>query len=307
MTTPIVRAVKQQLGVELHFVTMKRFEGLLIHNPYVDQLFTLDDNYPQLINSLKQHQYDLVLDLHKSLRSRRITNSLKVKSVRFDKINIKKWLMVNLKIDRLPRMHLVDRYFKAFGSIGIQNDGKGLDYFFSPTNTFKEDLSLPVHYYVLVLGATYETKRIPTSLWIDIINKSDRPLILIGGNDVLSLSNQLMKIDSSSEIINYCGKINIEASAYIIQNSDKVISGDTGMMHIAAALQKPIISIWGNTIPAFGMYPYYGLRDDLNTTIEVEHLSCRPCSKIGYNKCPKGHFKCMNDIRIEDIQPLISE
>ena len=68
------------------------------------------------------------------------------------------------------------------------------------------------------------------------------------------------------------------------------------MMHIAAAFQKEIVSIWGNTIPEFGMYPFYKKGINLNTTIQVEHLSCRPCSKIGFEKCPKGHFKCMQEI-----------
>jgi ADP-heptose:LPS heptosyltransferase len=66
------------------------------------------------------------------------------------------------------------------------------------------------------------------------------------------------------------------------------------MMHIAAAFKKKIYSVWGNTIPAFGMTPY--LADDKLKIIEVENLSCRPCTKIGFEKCPKGHFDCMQKI-----------
>ena len=74
-------------------------------------------------------------------------------------------------------------------------------------------------------------------------------------------------------------------------------------MHIAAAFKKPIISVWGNTVPEFGMAPYYGRSEIRNQKFEILNLSCRPCSKIGYKKCPKGHFKCMNEIDISVITP----
>ena len=66
------------------------------------------------------------------------------------------------------------------------------------------------------------------------------------------------------------------------------------MMHIAAAFGKKIISVWGNTVPELGMYPY--LPGEGSRLIQVNNLKCRPCSKIGYMECPKGHFRCMNDI-----------
>ena len=91
-----------------------------------------------------------------------------------------------------------------------------------------------------------------------------------------------------------CGKVNLQVSAQLIHFSNRVITGDTGMMHIAAAYQKQIVTLWGNTIPEFGMYPFYGSKNKKkNTNLEVTGLSCRPCSKLGYDKCPKGHFKCM--------------
>jgi ADP-heptose:LPS heptosyltransferase len=78
-------------------------------------------------------------------------------------------------------------------------------------------------------------------------------------------------------------------------------------MHIAAAFKRPVISLWGNTVPSFGMYPYYG-ENFLNRQqrkaydiLEVNKLWCRPCSKIGYNKCPLGHFKCMEKIQVEEV------
>jgi ADP-heptose:LPS heptosyltransferase len=88
-------------------------------------------------------------------------------------------------------------------------------------------------------------------------------------------------------------------------------------MHVAAAYKRPLISLWGNTVPAFGMYPYYGSKF-LQATgarknelpydiIEINNLRCRPCSKIGYDACPLGHFKCMENIDPAQVVARIRE
>jgi ADP-heptose:LPS heptosyltransferase len=100
-------------------------------------------------------------------------------------------------------------------------------------------------------------------------------------------------------LINTCGQYTINQSASIIEQAEWVVSSDTGLMHIAAAFNKKIISIWGNTIPEFGMAPY--LPNLENKILEVKNLGCRPCSKLGFKKCPKGHFKCMNNIDVSEL------
>jgi len=102
-------------------------------------------------------------------------------------------------------------------------------------------------------------------------------------------------------VLNLCGKLSLHQSASIIQQADAVLTNDTGLMHIAAALHKPIVSVWGNTVPELGMYPYMPTRKNLSKIIEIKGLSCRPCSKIGFEKCPKGHFKCMMDIDAVEV------
>ncbi|RMG79222.1 MAG: glycosyl transferase, partial [Bacteroidetes bacterium] len=99
---------------------------------------------------------------------------------------------------------------------------------------------------------------------------------------------------SGSHVFNACGKLSVHKSADAIRQSLKVITHDTGMMHIAAAFNKPMASIWGNTIPEFGMYPYMPANPDRYKIFEVKGLKCRPCSKLGYRQCPKKHFYCMN-------------
>ena len=117
------------------------------------------------------------------------------------------------------------------------------------------------------------------------------PIILLGGSSDSQVAREIIPYSKSNEIIDFCGKLSLNQSAFVVKKSEVVISHDTGLMHIAAAYNKKIISIWGNTIPEFGMYPY--MSDSRSKIFEVKDLSCRPCSKIGFNKCPKKHFKCM--------------
>jgi ADP-heptose:LPS heptosyltransferase len=108
---------------------------------------------------------------------------------------------------------------------------------------------------------------------------------------------------TTTPIYNVCGTLALAGSAWVIKGADAVITPDTGMMHIAAAFNKRVISVWGNTIPAFGMYPFLPNHEQSYLS-EVKGLSCRPCSKIGYAKCPKGHFNCMEQ---QDIPTIIAK
>ncbi|HUM45662.1 MAG TPA: glycosyltransferase family 9 protein, partial [Chitinophagales bacterium] len=106
-------------------------------------------------------------------------------------------------------------------------------------------------------------------------------------------------------IFNGCGKFSLNQSASLLKSARLVITHDTGLMHIAAALRKKIISVWGNTVPEFGMYPYYGTAVHQEGIVQIQGLPCRPCSKIGFEKCPKGHFRCMQLIDENEIVKMV--
>ena len=132
LTTPIVRCIKQQLeGVEVHYLTKDQFKTVLESNPYIDKLICIDkeNDIAGVMKILKAEGYDYIIDLHKNIRTFRVKMKLKVPSFTFNKLNVEKWLLVKLKINILPKVHIVDRYFKAVKSLGVVNDNKGLDYF----------------------------------------------------------------------------------------------------------------------------------------------------------------------------------
>ena len=289
--------------VEIHYLTKKTFAGLLINNPYISKVHCLETNLNDTIDILQKENFDCIIDLHKNIRTFRVKMKLKVPSFTFNKLNIEKWLLVKLKINVLPKVHIVDRYFKAVKSLGVVNDNKGLDYFIDEKDKVN---SLPEAfqkgYIAIVTGGKHVTKQIPENILIKICNNINTPIILLGGKEDFDKTELVRTKSTNKDIMNACGSYNINQSASIIEQAAKVITGDTGLMHIAAAFKKEIISLWGNTVPEFGMYPYLPKGEENKSTImEVKGLSCRPCSKLGYDKCPIQHFNCMNLINIDTI------
>ncbi|MFT6167062.1 MAG: heptosyltransferase-2 [Vicingaceae bacterium] len=305
LTTPVIRCLKKQLEgeVEIHYLTKKSYKSLLENNPYVTKIHSIEKSTNEVIEVLQKEGFDYVVDLHKNLRSSRVKRKLEGLSFSFDKLNWQKWLLVNLKINRMPKIHIVDRYLRSVKALGIENDGDGLDYFIRKEIEEKQLLptSFPKSYIALVLGATHATKRLPDEKFKELVSLLHQPIVLIGGKEDANLGIVIEKIDAN-RIFNAAGKMSLDESAALIKGAASVITHDTGMMHIAAAFQKKIISIWGNTVPDFGMYPY--LNKDNRTSfkvIENNKLNCRPCSKIGFDNCPKVHFKCMNEINLKEI------
>jgi ADP-heptose:LPS heptosyltransferase len=311
LTSPIIRCIKQQIkNSEVHYITKKPFASLLESNPYADKIYSIEKNVKEVSAQLKKENYDFVVDLHHNLRSAQVKAVLGKKSKSFSKLNIEKWLMVNMRINKLPHTHIVDRYFETVKSLGIINDSKGLDYFI-PQKDEIDLTTLPGKfqngYIGFVIGAKYFTKQLPKEKIISIIKKIDQPVILLGGKEDAEKGEAILSVIShESLVINACGKHNLNQSASLVRQAKKIITNDTGLMHIAAAFKKEIVSVWGNTIPEFGMSPYYGKTEIRNLKSEIRNLSCRPCSKLGYAKCPKKHFKCMHEINEEEIVKFVN-
>ena len=302
LTTPVIRCLKKQVpDAEIHFLTKNVFRSVVEHNPYIDKLHVLAHSWELMIEELKTEGYDYIIDLHHNRRTLRLKHALKIKSFSFYKLNIQKYLLTAFKINLLPNLHIVDRYLKTVESFGVKNDGAGLDYFIEKDEETKlKDIPASHHagYIACVIGAAHLTKRWPVHKWKEFCTALDHPIILLGGKEDTVNGDEIAAVDDI-KIYNACGKFKLNESADLVKKAKLIITNDTGLMHIAAAFKKPIISLWGNTVPAFGMTAYYGNGTAADLIVETKKLWCRPCSKIGYNKCPLGHFKCM-----EKISPL---
>ena len=278
-------------------------------NPYVHKIHLLQDDWGKMIAQLKEENFDYIIDLHNNLRTLRVKKDLKIPSFSFNKLNIQKLIFVKLKWNVMPKnLHIIDRYMETVQSFGVQNDGKGMDYFIPKDQEINEkDIPASHHlgYIAIVIGASYFTKKLPVYKLQELCRAIDHPIILLGAKEESAEGELIASVDPI-KVYNACGKFSLHESADLVRKSKLVIAHDTGLMHIAAALKKPVIAIWGSTTPSFGMVPYYGENylaghaqpyDD----VQVHKLWCRPCTKFGRKKCPQGHFKCMKKISIEEV------
>lgn len=306
LTTPVIRCLKQQYpGAEIHYVVKKKFADVLKHNPYIDQLHLLDNNLDELVLRFKAERFDYIIDLHKTIRSYLLRIKLRRPVLTFRKLSIEKFLMNKFRINLLPKnTHIVERNLAAVKSIGVENDHKPVDYFISPSEEV-QITTLPEAfqsgYIAFVIGGQHFTKRLPVEKIIGICRGINLPVLLLGGPEDIESGDRIQQA-LPEKVLNTCGRYALNQSVSLLKNANSVIAHDTGLMHIAGAFNKPIVSVWGGTSSElFGVWPYL---NNKQSEAVVKGLPCRPCSNFGLSKCPKGHFRCMVD---QDEEFIIRE
>jgi ADP-heptose:LPS heptosyltransferase len=312
LTTPVLRCLKNQLdGVEIHYLTKTKFKALVESNPNIDKVITIERSIDEVMSDLKSENYDRVIDLHNNVRTLALKRKLGKPNESFNKLNVQKWLLVNFKVNRMPKVHIVDRYMETVKSLGVLKDNLPCEFYISPENGIdvKTRFSIePKQFVAVAIGAQFATKTLPTSQLVKILSKINAPIVLLGGKEDVEKANEIIAGLKDANIQNLCGKLNLQQSASVVQQGRVLLAHDTGLMHIASCFEVPVVSVWGNTVPELGMYPYYPQKPDLFSIHEVKNLSCRPCSKIGFQSCPKKHFKCMMeqdlDGIVEDIKSI---
>jgi heptosyltransferase-2 len=207
---------------------------------------------------------------------------------------------------------VADRYIEPVGTYGIENDAQGLEIFIPDETMYKVSgkmSSLKLHMYEKVVGfcpsSKHATKRWPEERFIEagirLVRELKATIILFGGkNDTVlctAIANGINKKSEGACAIGYSDQFSLLETAAAMQFCDVIVTNDSGLMHIAAAMKKKVIAIFGSTVREFGFFPV----GTENIVIERKGLYCRPCSHIGRSNCPEGHFRCMNEIQVDDI------
>lgn len=307
LTTPVVRCLKKQLYGEskIHYLVKKQFVPVLEGNPYIDVIHVLDNNADSIIKELIKEDFHYIIDLHKNIRSLYFRKKLKALTFTIRKLNIEKWILVNFKIDLLPELHIVDRYFEAVKALGIKNDLEGIDFFLSPTD-FVDTLTEFGHekntFIAFAIGGAHSGKKLSSERISELCGILAFPIILVGGKEDEELGNKIA--EKLAHVSSACGKLTIKQSASVIEQASLVICHDSGMMHIASAFKKKIISIWGATVPKFGMYPYLPHPDSV--MIQADHLKFRPTSKLG-NRNSKKERRTTDEIDLNRIKEAVEK
>lgn len=317
LASPVFRCLKKQLeNAEIHFLTKDSFKAVTIANPYIDKFFYLKDDLDVVIGELKTEQYDYVIDLHKNFRSIKVKKALNTTTYTIDKLIVQKFLLTTLHLNFMPKRHITTRSLDTLKPLGVHDDGLGLDYFI-PEQDHISDNDLPTShvlgYIAIVIGASYNTKKLPIHKLQELCSKINYPIILLGGKGDTLSGEAIASIDPV-KIYNSCGKFNLNESADIVQKAKLVISHDTGLQYIACAFKKQILAIWGGTSPKLAVEPYYGARymagrheSPYENILAKGGLWCQPCSKYGKKRCPLGHFSCMEKQDMNLIAAKVKE
>lgn len=248
----------------------------------------------------EQGPYDYIIDLHNNHRSRLIRFRLKGKKIVYRKENLHKWLTIVTKRNQMSSRHVVDRYMRAIAPLGIIADNIGLELDLPPslnTNSLKTksfdgisiDSLLAKPYAIVACGAQHATKRIPPTHIATLCSLLESPVLLVGdAGDRRRIEDAAVTFGTN--VVNLCGKTSLLESAALIRDAAVVVTPDSSMMHFAAAFRRNIVAVWGATVPQFGFSAYA----TTHTDCQVEGLRCRPCSRMGTERCPLGHFDCMH-------------
>jgi ADP-heptose:LPS heptosyltransferase len=307
----LIRGLKVQLEAHVVLLTTREGKSTIEENPYVDESFVF--SIPAL-KQLTRYTFDYIVDLDNTAISWLLTVVLKGKVLRFNSQKFFSFLLTKFKIDKFPTRNLSDQFMDTARHLGLKDDEMRLDYFIPYKYEVPVDwLPIPFqkNYVVFCISAAYKTRQLPLNKMIEVCDRINKPVILLGGVDDVETGNSIGNFFSKNEsvhfeeglkalnkktmVYNACGKFNFHQQASLIKKATYVFTFDNDYMPLASAFGRETFCIYGNTVLSFGRYPF----QTRFTILENNKLTCRPCSTKGYEKCPLGHFKCMNEISLD--------
>ena len=292
LTTPVLRALKKKFPEsEIDFLTRESYADAINFNQNLNDVLLYEnyENIKELINVLQNKNYNFVVDLQNNFRSREVTSSLDIKRYKYKKSNIKKFLLVNLKINLLKNYKTIpEKYVEAIPDLHL--DKNGLELFIPQNiNSYIEGSN----FIGFCPGSRHYTKMWLEEYFVELGNKLSAEgynVVLFGGESDIEVCNRISNKILGS--VNLSNKNKLLQTAVDMKMCKLILCNDSGLMHTATAVGVPVVAMFGSTVKEFGFSPY----NSNSLIIENNSLSCRPCSHIGRDKCPKKHFRCMREL-----------
>ncbi len=325
LSSPLLRVLRKSVGnnARVDFVVRKEYAELVqySHHLSIVREYDIETGYKglqELAKQLRAEKYDLVVDIHDSIRTKLLRVACNANDVVvMDKRKFERWLLVNLKRNAYDdNLTVAERYIETVEKYGIKNDDKGLEIFIPDSTLFEisgKMGKLRLNQFEKVIGvcpgSKHFTKRWQKEKFAEVAARAAKnfnaKILLFGGEDEKEdcefVREEVARRVSEKSATNFAGEFSLLESAAALEFCDVVVTNDSGLMHLAAAKQKKIVAIFGSTVKEFGFAPY----GTESVVIENNNLACRPCTHIGRKDCPKGHFKCMEDIGVEEVYEVV--
>ncbi len=308
LTSPFIRQTRIAFPeAQIDYIVKKQFSELLIFNPHIDNVCSLgtskkNEKMTELRKKIKKQKYDLIFDLHNNFRSNWLTNGLSKRKIKKDKFN--RALLVYTGLNRYRQVTPIPlRYLQTGKKAGIKDDGNGLDLFWP--NRYEQladriiaQIKTSAGFFALAPGAAHFSKRWPIERFRELIehilSKTQSAIIILGSKKEQA---ELGSLVIDPKVMNLAGKLSLLESATILNRARGLVTNDSGLMHMASAVQTPLVALFGSTVKELGFFPFRCK----HVVLEKADLNCRPCSHIGRKDCPKKHFKCMLDLSTEMV------
>ena len=282
---------------EIHFLVKQKYKQLLEVVPYINKIITVSssDSILAIRKQLIFNHYDLVFDLSNHLKTFILTLFLRSRKIRFKKDYFKKFLLVYFKINFFK--DIIPVYKKYL--LTLSKVTHNVSYNFVP---LLENLKLPnllsYKYIVLAPSSGHFTKTYPKEMFEKIFGEfssnSGKKIVLVGDNTPSDLEICSYLEVRLKNCVNLCGKTDFKKLLSLVFYGEFIVCNDSGILHLAEAMNKKTFVFFGSTVKEFGFFPQL----PTTTVFENNEISCRPCTKIGRSKCPRKHFKCMYEIKV---------
>ena len=316
LSTPLIRGLRRRFPqAQIHYLVRADYADLLRGNPHLSRLIefprrgTLGD-LRRLRTEIVRAGYDCIIDIHGSIRSRILSRGLR-NVVRMRKRAVARFLLVHGKTDLYAFLggspSVVERYVETVAPWNVADDGEGPELFpRAEAQAHAAAVLLPLENRVhgnmigICPSARHFTKMWPPERFAECAatlgTRHGAGIVLFGSaadaNLCSDMASRLASMAPSVPVLNTAGMLSLIETAAAMDHCRVIVTNDSGLMHIAAARRRRIVAIFGSTVRQFGFYP----PADRSIVVEEHGLECRPCTPIGRASCPRGHFRCMQDI-----------
>lgn len=312
LTTPVLRLVREYCPMaRIDFLTKAIYKDLLCANPCVDRVLLFDpqQGLRQTLRTLRQTRYDLVMDLHRTLRSRLLCcGVLAQRQLTYAKRTVRRALLVHLGWNTLQAMTSVPELYTApLRHLGMTAPLPPLEMHLTSESRetmrayVRQALPHSVEGSLLALapGARWPTKRWPVERFAavaqELAQAQRAAVVVLGDGEDVPLAQELCR-RLRVPVLDSTGKLSLMHTAALLQQCRLLLSNDSGLMHMATALRVPVVAIFGPTVQEFGFYPFQACAQVISTD-----LPCRPCSTKGSVRCPRGHHQCMQQVSVAQV------
>ncbi|GIX46473.1 MAG: glycosyl hydrolase [Candidatus Tectimicrobiota bacterium] len=312
LTTPVLRLLRQACPqARLDFALKAPYADLLRANPCVDRLLLVPpgESLRAMWRRLRQQRYDLVLDWQRTLRSRVLLWGVRATHrLAYNKRTVRRALLVHLGWNLLrPPLAVPELYARPLRRLGLTAPLPPLEMHLTPESQAAAaaylEQALPAGQRQPLLavapGARWATKRWPAERFAAVAqalaDAHGAAVVLLGDADDVPLAQAICQ-QLRAPVLDGTGRLSLMQTAALLQRCRLLLSNDSGLMHLAAALRVPVVAVFGPTVAEFGFYPF-------QATAQVVSLAlpCRPCSTKGSRRCPRQHHQCMRGLSSEQV------